>query len=372
MSRELRLCPGVGGRKCGAFLSSLDRDPHPTCTRCRDKVCTRDLTCDICVEWSPAQWESFAKNDLMQKGNVHALQALSPLHRRLLHVRGLLRKSRTPRLLLPSLQEGRLRGGGGGSRDAPGAESRGASSPPARLRSSERGGSASGRSSGARKLASVSSAPSEVEEEGAARSQWTPLAHSASSVAYPSSSVHALRGGESRGSSEVRSRSLSSSVSQSSDRGTRKDRTARSRSGSSHGRPRRSRSRSASRSRSSGRERRRRDLSWSLSSRERLRSSDRYRSRRVRSRSLSRRDWSRSSDRCRSCWDSSQRDRSRRERSHPLLVGEVAVTARGHAIPLAALVTAHGHRCGRLSPVTVCGQGIEAGEPDVSNGRVWR
>ena len=32
MSRELRLCPGVGDRKCGAFLSTFDRDPHPTCT----------------------------------------------------------------------------------------------------------------------------------------------------------------------------------------------------------------------------------------------------------------------------------------------------------------------------------------------------
>ena len=61
MSRELRLCPGVGGRKCGAFLSSLDRDPHPTCTRCRGRVCTKDLTCDICVAWSSAQWKAFAK-----------------------------------------------------------------------------------------------------------------------------------------------------------------------------------------------------------------------------------------------------------------------------------------------------------------------
>ena len=61
MSRELRLCPGVGGRKCGAFLSSLDRDPHPTCTRCRGKVCTRDLTCDFCAKWSSTQWEAFAK-----------------------------------------------------------------------------------------------------------------------------------------------------------------------------------------------------------------------------------------------------------------------------------------------------------------------
>ena len=61
MSRELRICPGMGGRKCGAFLSSLDRDPHPTCTRCRGRVCTRDLTCDICAEWSSAQWKAFAK-----------------------------------------------------------------------------------------------------------------------------------------------------------------------------------------------------------------------------------------------------------------------------------------------------------------------
>ena len=61
MSRELRICPGVGGRKCGAFLSSLDRDPHPTCARCRGKICTCDLTCDFCVGWSPAQWELFAK-----------------------------------------------------------------------------------------------------------------------------------------------------------------------------------------------------------------------------------------------------------------------------------------------------------------------
>ena len=56
----------------------------------------------------------------------------------------------------------------------------------------------------------------------------------------------------------------------------------------------------------------------------------------------------------------------------PLLVGEVPVTARGHAIPLAVLVTARGHGCGRLFLLTVRGQRIEAGEPDVSNGRVWR
>ena len=51
----------MGSRKCGAFLSSLDRDPHPTCARYRGKICTHDLTCDFCVGWSPAQWELFAK-----------------------------------------------------------------------------------------------------------------------------------------------------------------------------------------------------------------------------------------------------------------------------------------------------------------------
>ena len=61
MSKDLRVCPGVGARKCGAFLARLDRDPHPTCTRCRGKVCTRDMTCDFCAVWSVEQWELFAK-----------------------------------------------------------------------------------------------------------------------------------------------------------------------------------------------------------------------------------------------------------------------------------------------------------------------
>ena len=139
----------------------------------------------------------------------------------------------------------------GGSRDAPCAASHGASAPPARHVSSERGGSASGRSSGVRERASVSSAPSRAEDPVAARSQRTPVARSAlSSVASPHSSLHALRGDESRESSEARSRSRSSCASRSSAREARKDRRARSRSGSSRDRSRRSRSRSASRSRS--------------------------------------------------------------------------------------------------------------------------
>ena len=77
MSKELRICPGVGARKCGAFLARLDRDPHPTCTRCRGKVCTRDMTCDFCVVWSAEQWELFAKKRSysIRNGNI-ALQAL--------------------------------------------------------------------------------------------------------------------------------------------------------------------------------------------------------------------------------------------------------------------------------------------------------
>ena len=50
-----------GARKCGAFLARLDRDPHPTCTRCRGRICTKDMTCDFCAVWPAEQWELFAK-----------------------------------------------------------------------------------------------------------------------------------------------------------------------------------------------------------------------------------------------------------------------------------------------------------------------
>ena len=59
LSLDQRLCPGVGGRKCGVFMSPLFRDPHSTCSRCRGRKCTSDLTCDICHNWSLAHWESF-------------------------------------------------------------------------------------------------------------------------------------------------------------------------------------------------------------------------------------------------------------------------------------------------------------------------
>ena len=61
MSCEQRLCPGVGGRRCGAFMSPLFRDSHPTCARCRDTKCSADVTCDIFKDWSVVQWEEFLK-----------------------------------------------------------------------------------------------------------------------------------------------------------------------------------------------------------------------------------------------------------------------------------------------------------------------
>ena len=43
------------------FCQHWTRDPHPTCARCRGKICTKDMTCDFCADWSVAQWELFTK-----------------------------------------------------------------------------------------------------------------------------------------------------------------------------------------------------------------------------------------------------------------------------------------------------------------------
>ena len=141
MSRELRICPGVGGRKCGAFLSSLDRDPHPTCARCRGKICTRDMTCDFCVGWSLGQWELFAKKRTYKErkrsrpsGSVPPAPGATPRAGTSLEV---------PQPGTSSSSFSRPSGGQdkrGGSQGAPGVVSREASSPPARPRSSERRG----------------------------------------------------------------------------------------------------------------------------------------------------------------------------------------------------------------------------------------
>ena len=197
MSRELRICPGVGSRKCGAFLSSWDSNPHPTCTRCRGRVCTKDMTCDFCVGWSPSQWEAFAKKRAYKdrkrssrpSGALPTAAATSP------------RAGTSSEVLRPEASSSSLPSGGQVKREesrvAPCAASREASSPPARPRSSERGGSVSGRSSGACERAFASSAPSGAGKGEVARPQRTPPARAASLVASPRSSQHALRRGES-------------------------------------------------------------------------------------------------------------------------------------------------------------------------------
>ena len=140
MSKELRICPGVGARKCGAFLARLDRDPHPTCARCRGRICTKDMTCDFCAVWSAEQWELFAKKRSYKErkhrpsGSVPPAQQSSP------------RAETSSGVSRPgtfSSSSSRPLGGQGkreGSQGAPGVVLGGAPSPPARPRSSERGG----------------------------------------------------------------------------------------------------------------------------------------------------------------------------------------------------------------------------------------
>ena len=337
MSKELRICPGVGARKCGAFLARLDRDPHPTCTRCRGRVCTRDMTCDFCAVWSAEQWALFAKKRSYKErkhrpsGSAPPAQQTSP------------RAETSSGVSRPGTSSSRPLGGQGkqeGSQGAPGVVSGGAPSPPARPRSSERGGSASRHLSGVSGLASSSPSPSGGGGVEVARSRQTSHSRVSESVDSPSFSPHVPRRENVRESSGSCSRAVSSRDSRSSVREPRKDRRARSRDGSSRGRRRLSRSRSSSRSRSRGRERTRRSSSASRSSRgrsrrERSRSSDRYRSR-------SRRDRSRSSDRYRSRRDRSRRERSRsvdrsrsrRERARsPARRGERRDRLRSHASP---------------------------------------
>ena len=345
MSKELRICPGVGARKCGAFLARLDRNPHPTCTRCRGRICTRDMTCDFCAVWSAEQWALFGKKRTYKErkhwpsGSAPPAQQTSPRAET---------SSGVSRPGTSSASSSRPLGGQGkpgGSQGAPGVVSGGAPSPPARPRSSERGGSASGLLSGVGGLASSSPSPSGGGGVEVARSRQTSLSRVSESVDYPSFSPHVPRRENVRESSGSCSRAVSSRDSRSSVREPRKDRRARSREGSSRGRRRLSRSRSSSRSRSRGRERARRSSSASRSSRgrsrrERSRSSDRYRSRR--GSSGSRRDRSRSSDRYRSRRDRSRRERSRsvdrarsrRERARsPARRGERRDRSRSHASP---------------------------------------
>ena len=58
-SCDKRLCLGIDGRKCGAHMAPVAKDPHPTCIRCRGRNCTRDSTCISCNDWSATQWNAF-------------------------------------------------------------------------------------------------------------------------------------------------------------------------------------------------------------------------------------------------------------------------------------------------------------------------
>ena len=224
MSKELRICPGVGARKCGTFLARLDRDPHPTCTRCRGRVCTRDMICDFCAVWSAEQWALFAKKRSYKErkhrpsGSAPPAQQTSPCAET---------SSGVSRPGTSSASSSRPLGGQGkpeGSQGAPGVVSGGASSPPARPRSSERGGSASGHLSGVSGLASSSPSPSGGGGVEVARSRQTSHSRVSESVDSPSFSPHVPRRENVRESSGSCSRAVSSRDSRSSVREPRKDR----------------------------------------------------------------------------------------------------------------------------------------------------
>ena len=77
----MRLCPGKGTKPCGSFMSGVERDPHPLCARCRGQECHRQLTCEVCVSWSEAQWKEFAKKKKRKsksQGSVVSAGSIAP------------------------------------------------------------------------------------------------------------------------------------------------------------------------------------------------------------------------------------------------------------------------------------------------------
>ena len=344
------------------------------------RICTKDMTCDFCAVWSAEQWDLFAKKRSYKErkhrpsGSVPPAQQSSPRAKT---------SSGVSRPGTSSSSSSRPLGGQGkreGSQGAPGVVLGEAHSPPARPRSSERGGSASGHSSGVGGLAPSSRSPSGGGGAGVARSRQMSLSRVSESVDSPQFSPHVPRRENSRESSASCSRALSSRDSRFSGREPRKDKRARSREGSSRGRRRCSRSRSSSRSRSRGRERGRRSSSASRSSRghsrrERSRSSDRYRSRRGSSRS--RRDRSRASDRYRSRHDRSRRERSRsvdryRSRRERARSPACRREQRDRTLPQIARMTARGQASDYLLLLPACGLMRQDDWPDEEPRRVWR
>ena len=107
---------------------SIDRDPHPTCTRCRGKICTMDMTCDICADWSVAQWEQFVKKraykDRKKPSRPSGSVSPAPLTSPCVETPSGVSRPRT------SSSSSCTSGGQGGSRGAPGVVSREAPSLP--------------------------------------------------------------------------------------------------------------------------------------------------------------------------------------------------------------------------------------------------
>ena len=61
--KQQRFCPGKGGH-CRSFLSPLEDDPHPCCSRCRGIDCSETLRCIICAELDEAgreRWHAVLK-----------------------------------------------------------------------------------------------------------------------------------------------------------------------------------------------------------------------------------------------------------------------------------------------------------------------
>ena len=173
----LRLCQELYGFAQGweigsvAFLSFVDRDTHPTCTRCRGNVAPvtgfvtfvrfgQRLSGNFCVEVC-----LHCVSRLLALQALFLLRRLPPLAETSSGV-SLPGSSSSSSSSLPLGGQGRQEG----SQGAPGVLSGGASSPPARSRSSGRGGGASGLLSGARGRAPSSPSPSGAGEVGAARS----------------------------------------------------------------------------------------------------------------------------------------------------------------------------------------------------------
>ena len=184
------------------------------------------MTCDFCAVWSAEQWELFAKKRSYKErkhrpsGSAPSAQQTSPRAET---------SSGVSRPGTSSFSSSRPLGGQGrreGSQGAPGVVSGGAPSPPARPRSSKRGGSASRHSSGVSGLAPSSPSPSGGGGAGIARSRQTSISRVSESVDSPQFSPHVPRRENLRESSASCSRALSSRDSRSSGREPRKDERA--------------------------------------------------------------------------------------------------------------------------------------------------